>query len=303
MIEYKPKRSLFDIVCLSSAAGLLLYWAMFLNVLPRLMRPYASTAFPFMSAVIGFISCALSYIGVTGLIASARSKPKAKQSLVMRRGEGGGVVSINLAKAEYVTKTGAAKANVIQPIQKAQEPLKHGKAKQMIGVAVSIALVIGSQASLMIIMGYTGQDIMSGMYSPLMVVSSQSMQPILNYGDLIIVRKEPADRIAVGDVIAFNVPSPYTAVSQSPTVHEVVEKLNENGVIYFKTKGENNPGLDQWNIPAENVIGKYAGKVPYIGLVAVFLKGPLGLAMIAALIALCIIYPYFKNKLKGGATP
>lgn len=99
----------------------------------------------------------------------------------------------------------------------------------------------------------------------------------------------------MGDVIAFNVPSPYDGVAQSPTVHRVVEKLTENGETYFKTRGDNNPDEDPWSVPAGNVIGKYAGKVPYIGLVVLFLKSPLGLALIAILIASSLIYSYSKR--------
>lgn len=299
-MEYKSPRNLFDIVCLSIAVGLLLYWVMFITVLPRLMKPEASTMLPLLSGIIGSVSCALSFIGLTGLITSARSKPKLKQTLVLRRSEGGGVASIGWAEAEYVTKTGAVKAKTAQPIQVSPRARSQSKAKKMVIVAVSITMILSSHASLMAMMGYTAQDLMNGMYSPFMIVSSQSMQPTLNYGDLILVRKEPAERIAVGDIIAFNVPSPYNLVAQSPTIHKVVEKLNEDGETYFKTKGDNNPTEDQWKVPAKNVIGKYAGKVPYIGLAALFLRSPLGLAVIAVLIALLVIHPYFKKKQRGG---
>ena len=299
-MESKSPRNLFDIACLSTAVGLLLYWVMFMNVLPRLMRPQASTTLPLLSGIIGSISCALSYIGLTGLITSARSKPKPNQTLVLRRSEGGGVVSIGWAKAEYITKTGAEKAKTAQPIQVTPKPRNHSKAKHVAIVAASIAVILGSHASLMAMMGYTVQDAMNGIYSPFMVVSSQSMQPVLNYGDLILVRREPTERIAVGDIIAFNVPSPYNLMAQSPTVHKVVEKLNENGETYFKTKGDNNPTEDQWKVPAKNVVGKYAGKIPYIGLAALFLRGPFGLAVISVLIALSFIYPYFNKKQRGG---
>lgn len=299
-MEYKSPRNLFDIACLSTAVGLLLYWVMFINVLPRLMRPEASTTLPLLSGIIGSVSCALSFIGLTGLITSARSKPKSKQTLVLRRSEGGGVASIGWAEAEYVTKTGPANAKMAQPIQVAPKARNHGKAKPVVIAAVSITVILSLHASLMGMMGYTVQDVMNGMYPPFMAVSSQSMQPTLNYGDLILVRKEPAERIAVGDIIAFNVPSPYNLMAQSPTVHKVVEKLNENGETYFKTKGDNNPTDDQWKVPAKNVIGKYAGKAPYIGLAALFLGGPFGLPVISVLIALWFIYPHFKKKRVGG---
>lgn len=180
---------------------------------------------------------------------------------------------------------------------------KHGEAKHVVGVAVLAALVLGSYASMMAAMGYTVQDAVSGMYSPFMAVPSGSMQPALNYGDLIIVRREAAEGIVVGDVIVFNVPSPYDRLASSPTIHRVVEELVVDGETLFKTKGDSNPSEDPWSVSAENVIGEYAGKVPYLGLAVLFLRGPIGLASIAALIALSFLYPYIKKKRGGGATP
>jgi len=299
----RPPLSPFDIACLSSAVGLLLYWAMFMNVLPRLMRPEASTVLPLMSGVIGFVSCALSFIGLTGLIPLVRSKFKPRKTLVLRRSEEGRVVSIGWTEASYVTRTRATKSDGTHFTPKLPGARRHNNAKRVMGVAVLIAVIFGSYASVMVAMGYNAQDVVSGMYSPFMVISSQSMQPVLNYGDLVLVRREPAECVAVGDIIAFNVPSPYDKMAQSPTVHKVVEKLNENGITYFKTKGDNNLSEDQWSVPAENVIGKYTGKVPYIGFVVVFLKSPFGLAAIATLMALSFVYPYFKKRRRGGANP
>jgi len=300
LMKVNPPKSLFGIICLSSAVGLLLYWVMFMNVLPRLMRPEALTILPLMSGVVGAASCALIYLGISDLIASARPKPKAVETLVLRRGEGGRVVSIGWAGAEHVIRARAPAEKGAKPVRAAQAR-SHSKAKY-VGVAALVALVLGGYASMMFLMGYTLQDVASGMCTPFMAVSSQSMQPALNYGDLIIVRRETAEGIAVGDVIAFNVPSPYDRWAPSPTVHRVVEKLMVDGRTFFKTKGDNNPCEDPWIVPAENVIGKYAGKIPYVGFIVLSLRSPLGLALAAFLIALASIYPYSRRK-RGGENP
>ncbi|MFA5869712.1 MAG: signal peptidase I [Candidatus Bathyarchaeia archaeon] len=267
------------------------------------MRPESSTILPLISGVIGTASCMLLYFGLSNLIELARSKPKTGGTLVLRRGENGRVVSIGRAEAGYVTKARAPAANKDKPIGEAPRVRRHGKAKHVIGVAVLAALVLGGYASTMAVTGYTVQDAVRGMYSPFMAVSSGSMQPVLNYGDLIIVRREAAEGIVVGDIIVFNVPSPYDRLASSPTVHRVVEELVVDGETLFKTKGDSNPGGDPWSVSAENVIGKYAGKVPYLGSAVLFLRGPIGLTSITALIALSFLYPYFKKRLGGGANP
>jgi len=293
-------RSLFVVLCLSSAVGFLLYWAMFMTVLPRLMKPPAFTALPLMSAVIGIISCALLYLGFNEIITSWRSKPKPRETLVLRRGEGGRVVSIGWAEESHVMKTKVPKENETNPVQEKPKARTRVKAKHVVGAAVMTALVLGGYVSGMAVMGYTVQDVARGMYSPFMTVSSQSMQPVLNYGDLILVRREFAEQIEAGDIIAFNVPSPYDKFAPSPTVHRVVEKLTENGETYLKTSGDNNSGEDPWDVPGENVIGRCVGKVPYLGLVVLFVRSPFGLALIAILIALSLLYPQARKRKGGG---
>ena len=183
--------------------------------------------------------------------------------------------------------------NVAKPVRELPKAGKHGNAKY-VAFAVLATLVLGGYAFAMVLTGYTLQDVMRGMYSPFMVVSSQSMQPVLNYGDLIIVRKEPAERIMVGDIIAFNVPSNYDRMVQSPVIHRVVDKWTENGEVYFKTRGDNNPYEDPWDVPAENVVGKYALKVPYIGLVVLLLKQPPGVALVG-FITVSLLYSYLRR--------
>ena len=267
---------------------------------PRMLRYGLTTSTVYFSTgVIGSVCVALCIIGIISVRETMPAKPV--KTLVLMRNAEGEVVSIN--QADYRSAThGKAKEAVprVKPHPKTPRKGKHGKAKSVLIGSALTAVVLGFYVNMMAMTGYTIQDVTSGMFSPFMAVSSQSMQPVLNYGDLILVRREQAENIEVGDIIAFNVPSPYNLVAQSPTVHEVVEKLNENGEIYFKTKGDNNPTEDQWKVPAKNVIGKYAGKAPYIGLAALFLGGPLGLAVISVLITLSFIYPYFKKKRIGG---
>ena len=285
----------FGILCLSSAIGLSLYWTMFLmNNFPRMTR--FGLNMPEMNISTGIVGAVCVVLFTIGIVSVKARPAKPAKTLVLARNAEGRVVSIKEAEYGRVAR-GKAKATTpkVKPLEEAPQIQKPAKAKYVIGVAVLIALV-GGYASMMVMMGYTLQDVASGMYTPFMAVSSQSMQPVLNYGDLIIVRRETAEGIAVGDIIAFNVPSPYDRWAPSPTVHRVVEKLVVDGKTFFKTKGDNNPREDPWIVPAENVIGKYAGKIPYVGLIVLSLRSPLGLALAAVLIALAFIYPYSKKK-------
>lgn len=234
------------------------------------------------TAIIGAVCVALFTVGVI----SVRSKPT--KTLVLVRNAEGKVASI--LPAEYSMthgKTKRANSETKSAMATKARLKKHGKAKYVLGVAVLAAPVIG----------YALTALMMGTYSPFMAVSSQSMQPALNYGDLIVLRGEQAKNIESGDIIAFNVPSPYDQLAASPTVHRVVEKLAENGDLYFKTRGDSNFNADTWKVPAENVVGKYVQfKIPYMGFIFIFLKTPLGLASLVLVITFAVVYGHYKKK-------
>jgi signal peptidase I len=252
------------------------------------------------TGVIGAVCVALFTIGIV----SVGAKPaKSVKGLMLVRNAEGRVVSIMEGEGGRITQ-GKAKAptSKVKPGLKAPQPRRHKKAKSIVTMAVVSVLLCG-YSSMMVMAGYTLQDVMGGMYSPFMAVTSQRMQPTLNYGDLIIVTREHAENIVVGDIVAFNVPSPYDRVAASPTVHRVVDKWVEDGVVYFKTMGDNNQGEDPWTVPGENVIGKCVWKVPYMGYVVLALKTPLGLAAAFSALLVGALYPYVKRFLsvKGGS--
>lgn len=101
---------------------------------------------------------------------------------------------------------------------------------------------------------------------PGLAVASQSMEPTLNVGDLIVVQGTPASQIYAnylnGDIIVFRRPS------GDPTeliVHRAVVKEWNGTNWLFTTKGDNNVGADPQIIPDDFVIGKVIGRIPWIG--------------------------------------
>jgi signal peptidase len=128
--------------------------------------------------------------------------------------------------------------------------------------------------------------------SPLMVVSSESMVPTLNVGDIILVRGINPSEVTTGTIIIFHSPNSYDMA----IVHRVIQVENEGNSIYFRTKGDNNGGPDGWRVPAANLMGVYVGKVPYIGILSLQLRGPLGATIIVILVAVIILIEYNESK-------
>ena len=128
--------------------------------------------------------------------------------------------------------------------------------------------------------------------SPLMVVSSGSMIPKLNIGDIIIVRGVDPRTITVGTIIIFHSPNEY----DMPIVHRVIAIDNQGNSIFFETKGDNNSGPDGWRVPAQNLMGVYVTRIPYVGLLSLELRGPLGITVIILLVALIIAIEYSESR-------
>jgi len=167
-------------------------------------------------------------------------------------------------------------------------------------VVFIIIAVVGSYAV------FVGLEIGLGTYpeSPLRSVSSGSMQPAYNVGDLLVIQNIPSDRLQVDDVIVFEV-----STRSYDIVHRIIEVQYRSldGKLYFRTKGDNNPSSDYWRgsecwngmIPQENVIGKVIFSVPLIGYVSLAVSSEFGVLIIGVVILLIILIaiPFGETKM------
>ena len=135
-----------------------------------------------------------------------------------------------------------------------------------------------------------------------LIVLTDSMYPDIKSGDIIICRTAEAEEIAEGDVISFFDPAGKgTAV----VTHKVIERIEENGEISFRTKGINNNAEDRLPVPAENLVGKYLNiRIPGAGNVALFMQTTAGFIVcvfvpLLALVGYDIIRRRMYEKTKG----
>ena len=114
-----------------------------------------------------------------------------------------------------------------------------------------------------------------------MIVLTDSMYPQIKSGDLIICHTAEADEIRVDDVITFFDPM---GSGTSVVTHRVLEIVEKDGTISFRTKGDNNNAEDQVLVPEKNLIGTYQKRIPSLGNVAMFMQTTPGLI-------LCVVCP------------
>lgn len=108
---------------------------------------------------------------------------------------------------------------------------------------------------------------------PLHTPISGSMLPTLKIGDLLIIQGglsaediyvDPTD----GDIIIFRDPRNPSGI---PIVHRAIDKYQENGKWYFRTKGDNNPYPDSWPVPEGYLLGRVIVAIPLLGYFLRFL--------------------------------
>ena len=106
-------------------------------------------------------------------------------------------------------------------------------------------------------------------YQPIAVLSG-SMSPTFNRGDAVVIQKlntQEKDKLKKGDVIQFVSGTKYV-------IHRINDVTNdEYGNKLFITKGDHNNAIDYDKVNLENVKGKVAFIVPFIGYPSVWLSG------------------------------
>lgn len=131
--------------------------------------------------------------------------------------------------------------------------------------------------------------------NPFYVVSSGSMIPVLNVGDILIVKDgNTFNSLKVGDIIVFNRPQGGDRV----IVHRIIEVSDRFGEKVIVTKGDANDGIipgTDFPIREKDYIGSVAYTVPKVGLVLKYLNPPVNYIIIAGIIGI-LIYTNMKKK-------
>ena len=127
-------------------------------------------------------------------------------------------------------------------------------------------------------------------YKPFIVLSG-SMESNINIGDLVIVKETNVSDIKKEDIIAFR-------KDDIVITHRVIDTVEKDGSIYFKTKGDNNNTADEALVSENDLEGKYVFKIAGLGSVLLFFAKPLGMLIIILVIFLLALIVYiikFKN--------
>lgn len=134
-------------------------------------------------------------------------------------------------------------------------------------------------------------------FKPFIVVT-QSMEPIIDAGDLILVKEKGKDYdYKVGDIISFN--ESDADGSLIIVTHEIVAISGVGDNREIITKGVNNNTTDAGVITPEQIEGVYLFRVKGMGNFAMFMQSPIGIIVILGVfVAIFIAYDMFSRKRK-----
>jgi len=159
--------------------------------------------------------------------------------------------------------------------------MAQGTKRKLIRTIAILGVVLGSSIAV-----FLGLVVSVGVNQPLMLVASNSMEPTISVGDIIVIKSVDKSQLHLGDVIVYE-----KSLSKISIIHRVVcivtssdSSCSQPFYPYvncyvppcYYTKGDNNPAPDPWAVLSSEVRGIWTGfRIPYIGMSLICLQlGP-----------------------------
>ena len=104
----------------------------------------------------------------------------------------------------------------------------------------------------------------------LLIDRSDSMQPAIAAGDLIMTKRVRPIEVEAGAIVTFRDPSRGSEL----VTHRVLKKRHQGGRVAFVTRGDANTGVERWSIDADGTLGMLTWRIPKAGYAASWFRLP-----------------------------
>ena len=165
--------------------------------------------------------------------------------------------------------------------------LKWKQRSEVFKTVFLLSIVIGGTLG-----GYGLFMIAMGTTSPIVVVISGSMEPVLYRGDLLIIQARAAEDIHLSDIVVYQDTTYHTT---GPIVHRIIEIRETDGEYEYVTKGDNNSVPDRGVRTYDEILGVVVARIPWVGNISLFLR-ELGIVWIIIIFVAIIIVPEIYNR-------
>lgn len=120
-------------------------------------------------------------------------------------------------------------------------------------------------------------------------VLSGSMEPNIHVGAIVYDKEVETESLEVDDVIT------YQLSGNTMVTHRIVAIDAEAGTV--TTKGDANETEDGSPVSFENIVGKYAFNIPFLGYISIYAKTPLGIGAICGILIVIILLNFLPDAL------
>ncbi len=112
------------------------------------------------------------------------------------------------------------------------------------------------------------------------VVLTNSMEPVINTQDVVVVGKADVSTLEVGDIITFHVDINQDG-NQEVVTHYIYDIDDSGDDINFSThrhfENANDITPDNWTVHEDDVLGEYRFTIAYAGFFISFIRSPFGI--------------------------
>ncbi|MDA3931919.1 MAG: signal peptidase I [Tenericutes bacterium] len=175
--------------------------------------------------------------------------------------------------------------------------------KKVLNIAFYVVLAIVFIYAMFALFSKKDDNLFSFLGITSLAVQSDSMKPEFEEGDLIFIRRnfDPAD-LEVDDVITYKTfEITDQGIVEYYNTHRIIETPNpDEDRYYFRTAGDNTPGIDPVPVDPEDIIGRWTGRSwsnfgGFVDGITTFLKSSLGFFLLIVIPALAfLIYEVFR---------
>ena len=134
-------------------------------------------------------------------------------------------------------------------------------------------------------------------------IRTDSMEPVLNVGDIIIVEDISPNDIVEGDIVAFYVDVTNDGVDDV-IIHYIDEIIQyDEDTLVFKSKPEISNLQDRWVIEEQDIIGIYKYQVDGFGKILLFLTSWVGrIVLLVDIVVVWIVVDFLFPKKENDST-
>ena len=122
-----------------------------------------------------------------------------------------------------------------------------------------------------------------------LIVQSGSMEPAIPTGSVIVIYDIQPSDIVEDDIITFSSGNSPVNGERELTTHRVIDIQSSGENLRFQTKGDNNEDPDPSTISGDQVVGKHAFTIPYLGYLLVELRSTNAFVLLVLIPAVLLI--------------